>query len=262
MNFGFTEEKDFLRNTAREFLQSECPMTVVRELMDDPRGYRPDAWKKMAELGWLGLLIPEEYGGSGLSYVDLMVVFEEMGRSLLPSPYFGHLQGILALLRAGNDTQRKELLSGAASGELILSLAVTEESGTEESGDIHATAVRDGAGYRLSGTKLFVPDGQNADRLVVLARTGGAGEAGLSFVIVDREGDGVEVEPLESMDQTRRIAEVRFDGARAELLGAENRGFDTWEWIRDRALVALAADAVGGSEKVLEDSVSYAKERI
>jgi alkylation response protein AidB-like acyl-CoA dehydrogenase len=262
MNFGFSEEQEFLRTTAREFLEAECPVTRVRELMETDSGYDPAVWSKMAELGWLGLLIPEEYGGAELSFVDLVVVLEEMGRGLLPSPYFGHLQGTLALLRAANDPQRKELLPAAASGERILSFAITEEAGSERADEIHATATRDGDGYKVSGTKLFVPDGQNADTLVVACRTGGAGEAGISLLLVDREAPGVEVVPLKSMDETRRIAEVRFDGAPGQLLGAENAGWDTWEWVRDRSLVALAADAVGGAESVLEASVAYAKERV
>jgi alkylation response protein AidB-like acyl-CoA dehydrogenase len=263
MNFGFTEEQEFLRTTAREVLQKECPMTRVRELAEgDERGYSPELWSQIAELGWLGLLLPEEYGGSGLSFVDLVVILEEMGRALTPSPFFANLQGSLAVLRAGNDTQRKELLPRAAAGDLILSFAITEEAGTEEADAIGTRAEKRGSEYRLSGTKLFVPDGQSADKIVVAARTGGAGEGGVSLLVVDREAAGVEVTPLESMDLTRRLAEIRFDGAPAELLGAEGRGWDTWEWVRDRALVALSADAVGGSEKVLEDSVAYAKERI
>jgi alkylation response protein AidB-like acyl-CoA dehydrogenase len=262
MNFGFSEEQDFLRSTAREFLETECPVTRVRELMETESGYDPALWKQMAELGWLGLLIPEEYGGAELDYVDLVVVLEEMGRGLLPSPFFGHLQGTLAVLRAASDTQRKEILPAAASGERILSFAITEEAGTESADAIAARAVRDGDGYKLSGTKLFVPDGQNADTLVVAARTGGAGEAGISLLLVERNAPGVEVIALESMDQTRRIAELRFDGAPAQLLGTETSGWNAWEWVRDRALVALSADAVGGAEKVLEDSVAYAKERV
>ncbi len=262
MNFGFSEEQDFLRNTAREFLQRECPMTAVRELMDDERGYRPEIWSQMAELGWVGLLIPEDYGGSGLGFVDLVVILAELGRALTPSPFLANVQGTLAVLRAGSDAQKKEILTPVARGERILSFAITEEAGTEEPADLHLRAEKDGAGYRLSGTKLFVPDGQNADTLVVAARTGGDGEGGISLLLVDREGPRVAVTALQSMDQTRRIAEVAFDGAQGQLLGPENAGWDTWEWVRDRALVALAADSVGGSEKVLEDSVQYAKDRI
>lgn len=262
MNFGFTEEQEFLRTTARDFLADESPMKVVRELMDDERGYRPELWAKLAELGWVGLLIPEDHGGAGLGCVDLVVVMEELGRALTPCPYFANLQGTLALLRAGSDTQRKEILPAVAAGERILSFAITEEAGTEEPADLHTRAQKDGPEHRLTGTKLFVPDGQNAHTLVVAARSGGEGPGGISLFLVEREAPGVEVVPLSSMDQTRRIAEVRLDGAAGRLLGAEHGGWPVWEWVRDRALVALSAEAVGGSQKVLEDSVAYAKERV
>jgi alkylation response protein AidB-like acyl-CoA dehydrogenase len=262
MNFAFSDEQEFLRETAREFLQRESPMTRVRELMETDAGFDRELWKKMAELGWIGLLIPEEYGGAGLDFVDLVVVLEEMGRSLLPSPFFGNLQGTLAVLKAGSDTQRKDILTQVASGERILTLAITEQAGSEAADDLAARAVRDGSVYKISGTKMFVPDAQNADTFVVVARTGGPGEHGLSLLLVDGNAAGVSITPLASMDQTRRIAEVRFDETPAELLGAENAGFATWAWVRDRALVALAADAIGGAESVLDASVAYAKERI
>ena len=262
MHFGWTTEQELLRSTAREFLERECPISRVREWMEDSRGYSPEVWAKLAELGWLGLLIPEAYGGSGLGFVDLTVILEETGRSLLPSPFLATLQGTLAVLRAGNPTQRKEILGGVAAGERILSFAITEESGTEDARDLETRATRDGSGYRVTGTKLFVPDGQNADQIVGVARTGGAGESGISLLLVDRGAPGLEVRPLESIDHTRRIAELRFDGVRAELLGEDLAGWNVWRWVRDRALVALAAEAVGGVEKVLEDSVAYAKQRV
>jgi alkylation response protein AidB-like acyl-CoA dehydrogenase len=262
MNFGFTEEQEFLRSTAREFLANECPMTLVREIAEnDPKGYRPDLWKQMAELGWLGLLVPEEYGGAGLGFVDLVVILEETGRALLPSPFLANLQGTLALLRAGTETQRKEILPRIAAGEEILSFAITEEAGTENPEELEARAEKSGSSYRLTGTKLFVPHAASADRLVVVARTA-PGDGPLSLLLVDPKGEGVTVTPLESMDLTSRIAEVRFDSAPAELLGEENAGGPAWEWVRDRTLVALSAEAVGGSEKVLEDSVQHAKDRI
>jgi len=262
MNFGFTEEQELLRHTAREFLERECPMGTVREIMATDAGFRRELWKKMAELGWVGLLLPEEYGGAELGFVDLVVILEEMGRSLLPSPFFGNLQGTLALLHAGTDTQRKEILPAVAAGDRILTFAITEEAGTENEPDIQLRAAKDSAGFRLSGTKLFVPDGQNADTLVVAARTGDAGEGGISLLLVDKDAAGLGVTPLESMDQTRHIAELHFDGTPAQLLGEENGGWSTWQRVRDASLVALSADAVGGMEKVLEDSVQYAKERI
>ena len=262
MNFGFSEEQEFLRTTAREFLAKESPMTAVRALMDDPRGYTPDVWAKMAELGWLGLLLPEEYGGAELSVVDLIVVAEELGRALTPSPFFANLQGSLAVLHGGTDAQRKEILPEVAAGRRVLSFAITEESGTENADEIATRATRSGSSWTLAGTKLFVPDGQSADAIVVAARSGAAGEGGISLFVVERGAPGLSITPLRSMDQTRRIAEVRFDGTPAQLLGREGSGWETWQTVRRHALVYLSAEALGGAQKVLEDSVKYAKERI
>ncbi len=262
MNFSFSEEQEFLRTTAREFLKNECPSARVRELMEEERGYAPELWRKLAELGWVGLLVPEQYGGAGLGCVDLIVVLEEMGRALLPSPFFGNLLGSVAVLEAGSELEKKELLQGVASGERILTLAITEASGTEEADEIAARAEPEGEGFRLSGTKLFVPDAQNADTLVVVARTGGQGEAGISLLLVDRDAPGVRVTPLESLDRTRRIAEVEFEASPARLLGPRDGGWPVFEKVRSLALVALSAEALGGAQKVLDDSVAYAKERV
>ena len=262
MNFGFSEEQELLRTTAREFLAREVPMTAVREQMDDPRGYSPGVYAKMAELGWLGLLLPEEYGGAGLSLVDEIVVAEELGRALTPSPFFATFQGALAVLHAGSETQRKELLPDVAAGRKILTFAITEEAGNENADELATTAVKKGAGFALTGTKLFVPDAQNADVLVVAARSGGPGEAGISLFLVERGAPGLAITPLKSMDQTRRIAEVRFADTPAQLLGAQDTGWTTWKTVRNHALVHLAAEALGGAAKVLEDSVKYAKERV
>jgi alkylation response protein AidB-like acyl-CoA dehydrogenase len=168
----------------------------------------------------------------------------------------------LAVLHAGSEEQRKELLPATAEGRLILTFAITEESGTEEAAEIAARAERSAGGYRVSGTKLFVPHAQSADRMVVVARTGGAGEDGLSLFLVDPSLPGVEIVPLESMDLTSRISELRLAEAPGELVGEENAAWPTWAWVRDRALVALALEALGGSEKVLEDAVRHAKERV
>jgi len=262
VNFGFSEEQELLRSTAREFLARELPMTAVRELMDDPRGYKPGVWAKMAELGWLGLLLPEEYGGAGLTLVDEIVVAEELGRALTPSPFFATFQGALAVLHGGSETQKKELLPDVAAGRKILTFAITEESGNENPDELTTLAERKGAGYSLTGTKLFVPDAQNADVLVVAARSGAPGEAGVDLFLVEKGAPGMAITPLKSMDQTRRIAEVRFAETPAQLLGAPGSGWGTWKTVRSHALVHLAAEALGGAGKVLEDSVKYAKERV
>ncbi len=241
MNFGFSEEQELLRNSAREFLAKELPMSAVRELMDDPRGFKPEAYAKMAELGWLGLLLPEEYGGAGLTLVDEIVIAEELGRALTPSPFFASFQGALAILHGGTETQKKELLPDIAAGRKIASFAITEDSGNENPDELAARAEKKGAGFVLTGTKLFVPDAQSADVIVVAARAGGPGEAGIALFTVERGAPGMTITPLLSMDQS---------------------GWATWKTVRNHALVHLAAEALGGAQKVLEDSVKYAKERV
>jgi alkylation response protein AidB-like acyl-CoA dehydrogenase len=166
------------------------------------------------------------------------------------------------VLHGGTDAQKKEILPEVASGRKILSFAITEEAGNESPTELATRATRDGSGWKLTGTKLFVPDAQNADAIVVAARSGGAGEAGISLFVVERGAPGVTITALKSMDQTRRIAEVRFEGAPAQLLGREDAGWSTWKHVRNHALVYLSAEALGGAQKVLDDSVKYAKERV
>jgi alkylation response protein AidB-like acyl-CoA dehydrogenase len=262
VNFAFSEEQELLRTTAREFLAGEAPMIKVRAWMDDPRGFDPGLWAKLAELGWLGLLLPEEYGGAGLTLVDEIVLAEELGRALTPSPFFATFQGALAVLHAGTETQKKELLPEVAAGRKILSFAITEESGNEDPDELVTRAEKRGAGFVLNGTKLFVPDGQNADVIVVAARASGPGESGISLFLVERGAPGLAVTPMLSLDQTRRIAEVKFENTPAQLLGTPETGWATWTTVRNHALVHLAGEALGGSQKVLEDSVKYAKERV
>ena len=157
MNFGFSEEQELLRNSAREFLAKELPMTAVRELMYDPRGYKPAVWAQMAELGWLGLLLPEEYGGAGLSLVDEIVIAEELGRALTPSPFFATFQGSLAILLGGTETQKKELLPELAAGRKIATLAITEESGNENADEHRDPRREEGRGLRADGHQAVRP---------------------------------------------------------------------------------------------------------
>ena len=259
MDFAFSEEQEFLRSTAREFFARECQMNRVRELMEEAPGHDASLWQKMAELGWVGLLIPEEHGGAGLGMVDLVPLLEELGRGLVPTPFFANLQGTLAVLRAASPEQKHQWLPAIASGQRTLTFAITEESGREVPAELALRAERAGDGHRLTGLKLFVPDGQTADDVIVLARTG---RESFGLFRVARTAPGVEVKALHSMDLTRRVAELRFEGTPAEAVGDPQAGWATWEWVRDRALVALAADACGGAAKVLEDAVRYAKERV
>jgi alkylation response protein AidB-like acyl-CoA dehydrogenase len=265
LDFGFSEEQEMLRRSARSLLEKECPSTVVRRLMEDERGYDPALWKKMAELGWTGLVIPEEYGGSALSYVDLVLVMEEMGRVILPSPFIGTAMIAEAIKFAGSETQKKTLLPKIAAGDLIGAVAWLEPSGSWDADTVRLTARRDGPDYVLDGSKLFVNDAHLADCILVASRTGGSGENGITLFALDPKRSGLSITPLKPMDQTRKLSEVKFDGVRAsreDVVGAEGQGWPILARILDRGKVMLAAEMIGGAQKVLEMTVEYAKVRV
>jgi alkylation response protein AidB-like acyl-CoA dehydrogenase len=262
MNFAFSDEQELLRSTVREFLARECPMDRVRSLMEQS-AHDAALWQMMAELGWSGLLIPEEHGGAGLGMVDLVPLLEETGRALVPCPLLATLQGSFAILRGASPEQQARWLPAIASGARVVSFAITESAGSEDPRDLHARAERAGDAWMLSGTKLFVPDGQSADDFLVIARTSADPVSGPVFgLFLVRREDGPIVTALEPMDRTRRVAELRLDATPAELAGAPDAGWAIWEYVRDRTLIALAADACGGTAKALDDAVRYAKQRV
>lgn len=253
-----------LRQSARSLLEKECPSTVVRKLMAEDRGYDPALWKKMAELGWTGLVTPESHGGTGLSYVDLVVVLEEMGRVMLPSPFIWTVLFGEAINRAGSQAQKEALLPKLASGDLIGTLVYMEPSGLWDANGIAMVARKDGAGFVLEGEKLFVNDGHVADCMLVAARTSGQGAEGVTLFAIDSKRAGVSSTMLKTMDQTRKLAAVSFQGVKAsvgDVVGEVDRGWPVLAAVVDRGKVALAAEMVGGAEKVLETAVDYAKVR-
>ena len=266
MNFGFSEEQDLLRNTARKFLENECGSDTVRRLMETPEGISAELWKKLAEQGWLGLIYPEQYDGTGLGLVDLVVLMEEMGRAVAPGPYFSTvLLGGLAILEAGGEGQKKEWLPRIAAGDKRVALAWMEPSAQLGPAGVTLTAVKRGEAFTLSGTKLFVHDAHTADALVVAARTRpGAGADGVSLFLLPKGTKGLEVTLLPTMDQTRKLCEVACSdvtvGADA-LLGAAGAGWAPLSRVLDRATVALCAEMCGGAQKVLDMTVEYAKIR-
>ena len=266
MNFGFNEEQELLRNTARKFFENECPSDTVRRLMETPEGINPELWKKLAEQGWLGLIYPEQYDGMALGLVDLVVLMEEMGRAVAPGPYFSTvLLGGLAVLEAGSDAQKKEWLPRIAAGDKRVALAWMEPTAQLGPAGITLTAVERGEKFTLSGTKLFVHDAHTADALVVAARTRpGAGADGVSLFLLPKGTKGLEVTLLPTMDQTRKLCEVACAdvsvGADA-LLGAAGAGWAPLARVLDRATVALCAEMCGGAQKVLDMTVEYAKIR-
>ena len=266
MNFGFNEEQELLRNTARKFFENECGSDTVRRLMETPEGISAELWKKLAEQGWLGLIYPEQYDGTGLGLVDLVVLMEEMGRAVAPGPYFSTvLLGGLAILEAGGDAQKKEWLPRIAAGDKRVALAWMEPSAQLGPAGVTLTAVKRGETFTLSGTKLFVHDAHTADALVVAARTRpGAGADGVSLFLLPKGTKGLEVTLLPTMDQTRKLCEVACSdvtvGADA-LLGAAGAGWAPLARVLDRATVALCAEMCGGAQKVLDMTVEYAKIR-
>ena len=265
MDFGFSEEQEMLRESARGLLEKECPSTVVRRLMEDERGYDAGLWKKMAGLGWMGLVIPEEYGGAGLSYVDLVLVMEEMGRVVLPSPFIWTAMVAEAVRRAGRVEQKKLLLPEIAAGDLIATLAWLEPSASWDAGSITLPARASGSDFILDGSKVFVNDAHLAHFLLVAARTGGSGEDGITLFALETSQPGISITPLKTMDQTRKLAEVAFTNVKAtpdDIVGTVGGGWPTLTEVLDRGKVMLAAEMVGGAQKVLDLTVDYAKVRV
>src|SRR5256886_4068044 len=266
MDFGFSEEQEMLRKSARDFLAGESPMTYVRQMMEDDRGFTDAHWKKMAELGWMGLILPEQYGGAGLDFVDMVVVLEEMGRAVLPGPFFSTaVLGGVALLEGGSEAQKQAYLPKLAAGELRATLAQLEPNARWDAAGIELEARKNGGGYRLSGTKLFVPDAHTAELLIVAAREAGAkGVDGVTLFVVDAKTPGIKITLLKTMDQTRKLCEVVLEDVRLpadRVLGAPGAGWKLLERIVDRGKVGLCAEMCGGAQKVLEMSVEYAKVR-
>ncbi len=260
MNFAFSEEQEELRNVVHQFLEAKSPEPAVRELMETEQGYDPEVWRLMAEqLGLQSLIIPEEYGGQGYTYVELIVVLEEMGRYLLCAPYFSTVVlGANTVLQSGDESAKKEYLPGIASGETIATLAFTEPNGRWDESGIEATATSSGDSWKINGTKMFVLDGHTADLVLVAARTG----KGVSLFAVNGDAAGLTRTPLSTMDMTRKQAKLEFADVEGRLIGEEGKGWDVLSTVLDLAAVALAAEQVGGAQKCLDMSVEYAKVRV
>ncbi len=260
MNFAFTEEQEELRKTVRAFLDAKSPESAVREQMETTNGVDPAVWSQMGEqMGLQGLHIPEEFGGSGFTQIELGIVLEEMGRALLCAPFFSTV--VLAgntLLQSGDNAAKMKYLPGIASGESTATLASTEPSGKWDEAGITMEAKGSGSNWKLSGTKMFVIDGHTANLVLVAARTA----KGVSLFAVEGNAKGLVRTPLSTMDQTRKQAKLEFTDVAAELIGVEGKGWDVLSTVFDLAAVALAAEQVGGAQKVLEMAVEYAKVRV
>jgi alkylation response protein AidB-like acyl-CoA dehydrogenase len=260
MNFAFTEEQEELRKTVRAFMESKSPETAVRELMETEDGFDEAVWKQAAEqLGLQGLAIPEEYGGSGYSFIELGIVLEEMGRALFTAPFFSTVvMAGTTLLHSGDENAKKAYLPGIASGETIATLAVTEPNGKWDESGIEATATKSGDGYVINGTKSFVIDGHLANLLIVAAKAPG----GTSLFAVEGDAEGLTRTSLSTMDQTRKQAKLEFNNTPAKLIANEGDGSKILDRVFDLIVIGLAAEQVGGAQKVLEMAVEYAKVRV
>lgn len=258
--FSPSEELDLIRSTARQFLEERVPMEIVRRLMMSDQGFERGLWKEFAELGWLGLAIPEEYGGAGYGLVEMGVVLEEMGRLTTPGPFLASaVLAATAVMETGDSAQRDELLTGMAGGETIATLAVFEGARGWSATDMDTTARKDGGGWIINGLKPYVLDGHLADLLVVAAST----EDGVGLFVVPADAGGVKIEQVPVLDPTRRQASVRLDSVNvgANALLGQGRTANPVGAILRVGVVALASEQLGGAARCLEMSVEHAKSR-
>lgn len=267
MDFNFTKDQDMIRETVRKFLENECPKEKIRELKEDDKGYDPDIWNKMLELGWMGLVIPEEYDGIGAEYLDLMIIMEEMGRNVFMAPFFSTVALCsLPIIKFGSDEQKKNILPGIACGGDIWSFALLESSVDYEATGIELGASPDGDGYKLNGTKLFVPYANVSGNLLVASRTGKKDnpEDGITVFIVDANSPGITTTVMPTAACDKRC-EVKFDSVTVpanNILGEKDKGWEIIEYIYQYSTVLKCAEISGAAQAAMELTNQYAQERI
>ncbi len=263
MNFGFTEEQELLRQEVRKFLDGQCSLDEVRRVSETPNGYSSDHWKQLAELGWLGLVIPEGYGGAGLGWEELVVLLEETGRTLFPAPLVSTTLAASAILDLGDEAQKERWLPRIADGSCIGTLAWIEAGGRWGPKGIQLRGDADGGDFVLQGEKHFVPYGAQADMAIVAFRSGGDAELGLA--LVDLNASGVSVEDARTLDRTKRLATLKLDGVRVgpeAILGGTSGMTEAIERLLDRGAIAITAEMIGSSEAAHALTVQYAKDRV
>ena len=266
MDLGLTEIQQMLKNSAREFLSQECPLTLVREMEEDERGYTEELWRQIAGLGWTGIAFPEQYGGTGGSFLDLAVLLEEIGRSLTPGPFFSTVVlGGFTVLDAGTDAQKQRILPGICNGQLLMTLALTEASATYEPWGIETTATREGDGYRINGQKLFVPDAHAASIILVAARTTQSEDPaqGITLFFVNADTPGLTVNQLSTISSDRQC-EVTLDNVSVTaqaVLGEVDGGWPIIQRALHRAIAGKCVEMLGGADAVVDMTVEYAKQR-
>ena len=260
------EEEQMVKNLAREFLEAECPPRLAREMEKDGLGFPPELWKQMADLGWLGISLPEQYGGQGLPLTYLGLITEELGRAIAPVPFHSTMVAALTIAEAGSEEQKSDLLPRVCSGSLVLSWAFSEENPRLLPETIHCLATEDGDGFVLSGTKMFVDNFVAAEKCLVACRTAPATDdsAGISLLLVDTGSTGVSQIPLTTLAKDKQ-SKVIFDSVRvprANLIGELNQGWDVAQKMLDRGTALLCAQMVGAARKDAEMGIEYAKNRV
>jgi len=265
MDPRLSEEQEILRKSARDFLTEKCPKSLVREMEKDEKGYSPQLWQEIADLGWIGLVFPEEYDGGDMTFLDLAVLLEEMGRVCFPGPFFSTVVlGGLPILDIGTDAQKEKYLPEIISGKAIFALALTEADGKYKASSIKAKATASGGDYVINGTKLFVPDASNADYMLCVARTDDKTEDGITIFIVDAKSPGISITVLDTVAKDK-LCEVVFKDVKVpakNILGKVNQGWSDVQKIIDRAAVAKCCEMLGGMQAVLDMTIPYVKERI
>jgi alkylation response protein AidB-like acyl-CoA dehydrogenase len=255
MDFGLSDEQQQLKESARAFLSGECPTTFVRKTMATDDGYPRELYDHIAKLGWTGLTVPEKFGGAGLGMLDMAMLLEEGGYAAMPGPFlFSSVLAAGALKLSGSDQLKSKWLTAIADGKAIGTVAVVESAGSIDARDINAIAMKGGAGWRLDGSKMFVPYANVADFIVVAAKK----DADIFLFVVDTKSPGVTIRAMKNLDLTRRVSSVELKGAPAERLKG---GTDLFAKLIDVASIAVAADSLGGTERALEMAVDYSKVR-
>jgi alkylation response protein AidB-like acyl-CoA dehydrogenase len=267
MNLDFNEDQEILRSSAKNFLEKECPKDLVREIEESKEGYSPQLWNKMIELGWTGIAFPEDYGGYGGDFMNLIVLMEEMGRNIIPSPFFSTvvLSG-LTILEGGTEEQKKEYLEKIAVGEIIMSLALYEPNGSYNASGITVSATPKDDGYVINGTKMFVNDANIADYLLVVARTQDSDnpEEGVTIFLVEAKASGITCNKVPTMGLDNSC-EVIFDNVsipKANILGEAGKAWEVIQRSSEKAIMAKCAEMVGGAQASLDMTNAYAKERV
>jgi alkylation response protein AidB-like acyl-CoA dehydrogenase len=265
MDLDFTEEQIMLKTSARDFLMKECPKSLVRSIEESEQGFSPDLWMKMAELGWQGLIIDEKFGGSNLSFFELALIIEEMGRNIAPGPFLSTVVCASAIQETGTQEQKEHFLPLVASGKMILTLALTEPSNSWQPAHVNLRAVSNGDNYLLNGIKLFVPDANVANYLLVVARTGTTSDPGngITLFLVDAKSPGIECERQLSMALDNKCS-IYFNNvvvSNKNILGTSDKGWDIAENILMKGRALKVAEMSGGCQACLEMTNAYVKDR-